>query len=51
MTSRETDIADRRAREQRVRRNLAEARAGRDRLRQLADQPPPDRDDDREAGS
>jgi anti-sigma factor RsiW len=42
VTSRETDLQDREARREHVDRNLAEARAGRDRLRDLADQPAPD---------
>jgi hypothetical protein len=45
MTSRETDLRDRRERERYVDRNLAEARAGRDRLRDLADQEAPERDE------
>jgi hypothetical protein len=44
VTSRETDVRDRRERERYVDRNLAEARAGRDRLRDLADEPAPERD-------
>jgi hypothetical protein len=44
VTSRETDVRDRRERERYVDRNLAEARAGRDRLRDLADEPTPERD-------
>jgi hypothetical protein len=42
MSSAETDRRDRRERERYVDRNLAEARAGRDRLRSMADQPPSD---------
>jgi hypothetical protein len=45
MTSRESDLADWAAREQYVDRNLAEARAGRDRLRAMADEPAPERED------
>jgi hypothetical protein len=44
VTSRETDVRDRRERERYVDRNLAEARAGRDRLSDLADEPAPERD-------
>jgi hypothetical protein len=44
MTSRETDRVDRRQRERQLDANLAQARAGQDRLGNAADQPPPDRD-------
>lgn len=44
MSSKETDLADRRAREQYVNANLAQAREGKDRLRDLADEPAPERD-------
>lgn len=45
MTSKETDLRDRRERERQLDRNLAEARAGKDRLRDLADQEAPEKDD------
>jgi hypothetical protein len=44
VSSAETDQADRRERERWIDRNLAEARAGRDRLRAMADEPAPERD-------
>ena len=44
MTSRETDIADRRQRERQLDQALADDRRGRDRLRDMADQPAPWRD-------
>jgi hypothetical protein len=45
MSSKQTDLADRRQRERQLEANLAQARAGRDRLRDLADEPAPERDD------
>jgi len=42
MSSKDTDLADRRQRERQLDANLAEARAGQDRLRRLADTPPPE---------
>jgi hypothetical protein len=45
MSSKETDARDRTVRERAVDAALAADRAGRDRLRALADQPAPDRDD------
>jgi F0F1-type ATP synthase membrane subunit b/b' len=45
VSSAETDKADRRAREAYISRNLAEARQGRDRIRDLADQEAPEKDD------
>jgi hypothetical protein len=45
VSSAETDRRDRAERQRQIDRNLAEARAGRDRLRNLADQEAPERDD------
>jgi hypothetical protein len=45
MSSAETDRRDRRERERWIDRNLAEARQGTDRLRDLADEPAPERDE------
>jgi hypothetical protein len=43
MPSKESDLADRRVRERYIDRNLAEARQGKSRLRDMADQPAPDK--------
>jgi hypothetical protein len=45
VSSKETDLADRRERERQIDANLREARQGKDRLRVLADEPAPERDD------
>jgi hypothetical protein len=45
MSSKETDLADRRVRERQIDAALAADRAGRDRLRAMADEPAPERDD------
>jgi hypothetical protein len=44
MPSKETDLADRRERERWLEANLREARQGQDRLRSMADEPAPERD-------
>jgi hypothetical protein len=45
MSSKETDLADRAERQRQLDANLREARQGRDRLRDLADQEAPERDE------
>jgi hypothetical protein len=45
MSSAETDSADRAERQRQLDANLREARAGMNRLRRLADEPAPERDD------
>jgi hypothetical protein len=47
MSSRETDLADRRQRERQLDANLAQARAGKDRLRDRTDAEVPDAYGDR----
>lgn len=47
MSSKQTDLADRAERSRQVDQALADDRRGRDRLRNLADQPPPSHDDGR----
>jgi hypothetical protein len=43
MSSKDSDLADREAREEWIDRNLREARAGTNRIRSQADTPPPDK--------
>jgi hypothetical protein len=45
MSSKETDLADRAERQRQLDAHLREARQGRDRLRDLADQEAPERDE------
>jgi hypothetical protein len=44
VSSKDSDLADRRAREAWIAANLAEARQGMDRIRAMADEPAPERD-------
>jgi hypothetical protein len=50
MSSKETDLADRGQRQRQLEANLAQARAGTSRIRDMADVPAPDRDDQHRGG-